>query len=262
MLNAYADPVAFRYKVTFDGLDYCKSALGEEFANPALVNWCNKHNLVTDMSWAESFVRSCVMDRRRREPLHPLTIAHRDEWEIGLYTTSLFNCWDNDYVLFNRYALELWDTEINPWDIPFLVCPSRDRDGIINEIGFRVLDTERVKEAFKWLFCCGQQATYGLHRTQTKQLTMVEGCFDSIAFHASGDTEVVGLGSVRMTEGHTRQLAGYELSECWDQDTFGIAQRDKSTLPYKFFAPAGKDPFEAYCKNGSVKLISVAPSAC
>ena len=100
---------------------------------------------------------------------------------------------------FNEPELTFWsNTGTDLWGLQFLVVPSRDRNGEINEIGFRLLNQEKVKEAFKWLFPYGQQATFGLHLCDTdEQLLLVEGFQDMIAFRESGYNNVVGLGSVK-----------------------------------------------------------------
>lgn len=259
MITAYSDEFSFAYKAAFDGLDLLKSVAGQELVNPLLANWIRSHHGITDLTFAEEFVRTCVDNRRKGEPDPPVPIGIRDKYEIGLFTTSLDNCFDHPYFLFNRDALLTWECEdTKVLNQTFLVRPSRDRNGVINELGFRILDTATVRSAFKWTFMCGQRATYGLEACTSENITVVEGAWDQIAFAESGVRNVVGLGGVSLSDGHRAELQGYAVTECWDSDHYGIASRGCSGNPYCFFAPGGKDPFDAWVSNGHVALVPVS----
>lgn len=255
MLGALASRESWMYKSVFDGADFARSKVGKEFLNWLMLEYINEHCTLKGELDLEAFVYSCVQVRKCNEPTHKLPIKLRDKYEIGLFVTSPGNCFNSNYILFNQEQLEFWDGGgISTWDIPFLVCPSRDREGHINEIGFRVLDTARVLNAFKWLFLRGGQATYGLQNLAGRSAVLVEGCFDQIAFAESGVPNVVGLGSVFFNEGHRLYLGDLDQTFCLDQDRFGIAQRKEHTK-YCFFAPEAKDPFDAWSSSGYVKLV-------
>lgn len=261
MIEAFTDSSSYEYKICFDGLDLLTSEVGKVLVNDLLADQIHEHfpanpPMPEDQEWLEKFVTYCTDVRRANEPQHDLPIDLRDTYEVGLFTTSKDHPFANHpYALLNATWLELWDSPDTPtFELSFLVVPSRGLDGAINEIGFRVLDLDRVRRSFKWTFMFGQRATYGLNRVQDKtKIVLVEGAWDQIAFEQSNTPNVVGIGSLFITAGHKDELEGCSYSVCWDNDTFGIAQRSNESP--MFFAPAAKDPFEAWCKHGSVSLV-------
>jgi len=155
----------------------------------------------------------------------------------------------------------IWHSEEHPiYGIDLLVIPSRDRCGKINDIGFRVLDTHKVLNAVKWVFMFGQRATFGLNRVNDfSKVVLVEGAMDQVAFEQSGVENTVGIGAVRLTEGHKEELHGCEYGVCWDNDTIGIMERAGHKKVY-FFDSDKKDPFDAWIENGTVNLVEVEES--
>lgn len=250
-------PRAYQYKLALDGLDFSQSQLGQACLNDLMVSQVQNVGLI-DVSGLQSFIDSCVIERRKAEPTHPLPLAWRDKYQVGLFSLSPDSCFNSPYVLFNRDWLSIWHDDVSPmWGLQFLVVPSYNHDGVLNEIGFRILDTNAVDSAFKWLFANGQQATFGLQNCDTdKPLTLVEGAWDYMALNECGATNVVGLGSVFVTERHHAQLGSRVYRTCFDQDSFGIAQR-AGPSSYCFFVPEGKDPFETYLQHGAVRLLDV-----
>lgn len=247
------------YKLACDGFDLLNSKLGEETLNDIAVSYVKEHCVVSTFSDAESFVFDCICNRRRKEFEHPLRVDLRDKYEVGVFRTSKEYCIDNKYILFNQTQLEEWDTTgVHLWDLEFLVIPSRDSTGKINEIGFRLLNTSLVHDAFKWLFMFGQQATFGLQLCDmSKPIIAVEGAFDWIALAESGYKNIIGLGSAFISQRQKEYVKGKELVMCLDQDSFGLSQRVKYNK-YCFFKPDAKDPFEAFCNYGRVDLIEVS----
>lgn len=256
MLTLNMTPRAYQYKMALDGLDFSQSQVGQACMNDMLTTQVQRVGL-TDVSGLDAFVDACVKERQRHEPEHPLPLAWRDKYKVGLFTVTPDSCFDSPYVLFNREWLTIWHDVVSPmWGLQFLTVPSYDRHGRLNEIGFRVLDTTTVDNAFKWLFAAGQQATFGLeHADVAQKLTLVEGAWDYMALTECGESNVVGLGSVFISDRHKVQLESCKYRVCFDQDTFGIAQRRDQD--YCFFVPQAKDPFDAYCAYGEVRLLIV-----
>lgn len=260
MISAFATSDSFDFKVCFDGLDLLKSNLGKELVNDSLRHEILDHftaiNMDDHQDLLEIIVSECMSQRRRQEPYHLVPVALRDRYEIGVFTTGQNVLADVPYALFDDSWLGLWESgnSKSTRGVKFLVAPSRGIDGRITDIGFRVLNTSEVHDAFKWTFMLGQQATYGLDRVNADQpLVLVEGAWDQLALEQSGVPNVVGLGAVGLTAGHSRILSGLDYAVCWDQDTFGIAQRGSDKCV--FFEPEGKDPFDAWITHGRVGLV-------
>lgn len=247
MITAFSSPEAFDMKICFDGADLLKSRIGKALCNRYLAKEIRK--VRKGLPDLELFVADAVKRRQKKEPDHLLPVKLRDEYEVGIFTTG--ETYGYNHAVFNKEWLELWGPR--SLGVEFLVVPSRDRNGVINDVGLRVLSTASVLEAFKWIFLCGQQSTFGLHKATSKELVVVEGAWDQIAFEQSNIPNVVGLGSVTVTKGHAKQLEGYTYKECWDQDRHGLARRDINNCC--FYSPAGKDPFDAWLTNGQLKLI-------
>lgn len=252
MIDAYSSSLAFDMKVCFDGLDFLESPLGEATANPYLAAEIRKRFPKDPSDFdAEAFISSCIASRRRAEPDHAVPTSLRDQYELGIFSTDR-DAPDYPYALFDKDWLSLWGAP----SVKFIVVPSRDREGKINDIGFRTLDLTQVHNAFKWTFMYGQQATFGLNRaTDLQALTLVEGAWDQLAFEQSSVPNTIGLGSPRITNLHKKQLAGTKYCTCWDNDVWGLASRKGQST--KFFIPDAKDPFEAWIQSGSVRLLDV-----
>lgn len=256
MLGAYTAE-GWPYKLACDGLDLSRSKVGEQVLNHIALEYIEQHGTVGPDFDAETFIRDCVSDRRANEPEHKLNIYLRDKYEVGQFVVAAEGRGDR-YALFNSEELRTWEaTGVNLLGLRFLVVPSRDQDGRINEIGLRLLDTSLVYDAFKWLFPFGQQATFGLDKCDGRPIVCVEGAFDQIAFAESGVQNVVGLGSIFLTKGHQKYLAGRQLTMCLDQDRFGLSQR-ANYASYCFYRPEGKDPFDVFLQHGRVELVEVA----
>ena len=79
-----------------------------------------------------------------------------------------------------------------------------------------------------------------------------------VALRESG-YNAVGLGSAVLMPEHFDKL-GQEVLFCGDMDNFGMFYRQEQTesIKYCFFAPEGKDPYDAFLKNGYVKIVKIS----
>lgn len=258
MIEGYT-AAGYEYKLACDGFDLSRTAFGKRILNPIAVDYVKKHCIVDSIPNIEDFAEDCIKARRRSEPEHPLPISLRDKYEVGYFVTSPDNCFDSDYILFNQEQLDFWsEDKTDLYGLKFLVCVSRNWEGAINALGFRIFDTKRVHNAFKWLFPLGQRATFGLHLCDPKkQLILCEGAWDAYAFLESGVKNIVGLGAVKPTALHRKELGAQHLTRsirCQDMDRYGMQMRQSKTK-YCFYAPEGKDPFDAWLEHGNVDLV-------
>lgn len=256
----------FPYKLCLDGFDLLRLPFFEEVIFPSLSELSRqlltKHTFQNCLPDVEGFVQEAQARRRLNEPNHPLPVHLRDKYEIGLWKVGDF--WPGGtHVVVCPEAVQAWKSlGIDVSDLLVLVAPSRNRFGDINDIGFRIINTASVHDAVKWFWLSGQRATYGLqHSDITQPITLVEGVFDYIALTACGAKNVVGLGAAELSRAHKQQLSGATLRYCFDQDTFGLAQRaGQESSELAFFSPEGKDPFDAWITHGFVSLVLVASS--
>lgn len=248
----------YDYKFACDGYDLIDKFDGN-LLNPVGVDYVTRHCKLDNFDHAEDFISECVK-RRQDLQLTPRDIPSLlcDKYQVGYFETSVSSCFDSPYILFNKEELDFWKSvDVDLWGLKFMVVPSRDIQGNINDIGFRLLNQDKVKNVFKWLFPLGQQATFGLHLCDiNEQLLLVEGFQDMIAFRESGYTNVVGLGSAKITKAHLSQLKTDNYVFCQDMDRFGMTQRTDFSKTC-FFSPEGKDPYEAWQKYGRVNVVNI-----
>ncbi len=248
----------YDYKFACDGYDLLHKFDGT-LLNEYGIRYVTRHCKVDSFNNAEEFINKCV-ETRQQLNLTPREIPSElcYKYQVGYFETSIANCTDSEYILFNKKELDFWHkVGIDLWGLQFMVVPSRDYNGQINDIGFRLLNQDRVADAFKWLFPYGQQATFGLHLcNKNEPLLLVEGFQDMLAFSESGYTNVVGLGSAVITDQHKIQLQTEDYIFCQDMDKFGLSQRTDLTKTC-FFTPEGKDPYEAWQKHGKVDILKI-----
>lgn len=258
VLDRFLDKIAFDYKLACDGWDLYQKPIGE-LLNLFAVAYVKRHCRIETFNDIEQFVIETTSDREKAPNFRGLSTGLVDKYEVGYFETSVGSCFDSDYILFNKEQLQFWETVgVHLFGLKFMVCPSRNKEGTINEIGFRLLNQEQVNNAFKWLFVFGQQGTFGLHLCDiSKKLLLCEGFLDMIAFRESGYSNTVGLGSVTLTKGHEEQLAGYKWIFCQDMDSFGMFSRKDDLDKTCFYYPQGKDPYEVWKDNGWVKVIVI-----
>lgn len=266
MKKTYIDHTAFRYKLACDGIDLISKPLGSSVIGSYGRKYIEKHcKLKLSKDQLESFIRDCIRDRKFAIDLDYRGLSQElcDKYEIGLFVVSKQHCiQDVDFVLFNEEQLNFWRAAgINLFDLQFMVVPSRDWAGEVNEVGFRILDMKQVHDGFKWLFPIGQQATFGLHKcSKDKKLVLCEGFLDYVAFVESGYTNIVGIGSVEVTDNHLKQLKTDNWSVCFDMDRFGFFNSSKFIDQRRacFYFPQGKDPYEVYRLHGRVDLLHIS----
>lgn len=248
----------FDYKLACDGYDLSTKFDGN-LLNKLAIKYANTHCKVEQIPNAETFISSCI-NKRQKLNLTPRDIPKElcDKYEVGYFETSRNACYDSPYILFNENELNFWSaTGTDLWGLQFMVVPSRNYDGDINEIGFRLLNQEKVKNAFKWLFPYGQKATFGLHKCDpSKPLILVEGFQDMLAFTESGYDNVVGLGSVKITDAHKAELKTEDYIFCQDMDSFGMSERTDLSKTC-FYIPEGKDPYDVWQTHGKVDILKI-----
>lgn len=167
------------------------------------------------------------------------------------------------YWLFNReevdhrnYLLNMYGLPVSIHQTPFVLVPSRDRDGLINNLALRVVDG-RLSPHCKWMFTHGRQATFGLEKIDpSKEVYIVEGFFDQVAMEQVG-YQAVGLGSPIPSTWHMDFLKGLDLVYCFDQDSVGEVNMKEFGSKGKLARMdiVAKDPWDAYQKFGSFELI-------
>lgn len=246
------------YKLACDGYDLLKTPIGQAVINNYGRKYVSNCCVMQEFPIKEDFIKDCIVDRQGRS-LRGLSPYLCDKYEVGYFQTSVETVLDSKYILFNKKMLQFWkESGVDLFGLEFMVVPSRGWDGQINEIGFRLLNMERVNHAFKWLFPYGQRATFGLNLCSSEQsLLLCEGFLDMVAFRESGYTNSVGLGSAIVTEAHKQELKNDNCIMCNDMDTVGMAMRRNNPKSFCFYSPNGKDPYEVWMKYGVVKPVFV-----
>lgn len=140
----------------------------------------------------------------------------------------------------------------------FMVCPSYDRNGALNNLVFRFTDDRICQLMCKWLFSHGRQATFGLEKVDpSKPVYVVEGFFDYVAMTEMG-IQSVGLGSAFISEAHWGFLEGLDLRFLLDSDETGRKYSERLRGEgYRVcrLSDEFKDPWEYY-QNGRVVAFS------
>jgi len=264
MRHAFIDRQAFRYKLAYDGIDLIAKPLTRSIIGLYGQKHVQKHcKLSFSFQQSEDFIKSCITSRKQSKNIDFRGLSSKilDKYEVGLFTVSEQNCFENAYVLFNKEQLNFWKSAgVSIFNAQFMVIPSRDWEGKINEIGFRILNPQIVQNSFKWLFPIGQQATFGLHKcSKGQQLVLCEGFLDYVAFNESGYKNIVGLGSIEITPNHMEQLKTANWVVCFDMDGYGLIKSSKFIDQNRacFYSPEGKDPYAVYQKHGKVDLVFI-----
>ena len=128
---------SFDYKLACDGYDLSNQFDGH-LLNELAIKYANKHCKIDCLPNAEEFIASCI-HKRQQLNITPRDIPVElcDKYEVGYFETSIESCFNSPYILFNEPELTFWsNTGTDLWGLQFLVVPSRDRNGEINEIGF------------------------------------------------------------------------------------------------------------------------------
>lgn len=251
MLEAYNTTEAMQYKIACDGYD-----LIDKFDGILINEYSKKYaqtcTRVTIPNNIEEFITKAIEYRGDRTPRDiPDNLCNK--YEVGMFKPKdFYGILDTNYVLFNEKVIEFWkQRNVFLEDLEFMVAVSRDKDGVCNGLGLRLLELDNAKRAFKWLFPFGQNCTFGYHLTNNEQLILCEGFQDMIAFRETG-YNAIGLGSAVVTDEHKERITE-DYVFCGDMDKFGMELReaDNNTVYYE---PQGKDPYEVFLKHGYVNI--------
>jgi DNA primase len=137
----------------------------------------------------------------------------------------------------------------------YMIVPSYDRQGKLNNLAFRFIDEDIVTWMAKWLFSHGRQATFGLEEVDpSKPVLLVEGFFDRVACKllSGGKLQAVGLGSAFISDYHWRFLKGLDCRFLLDSDETGRRySKELKEEGHKVYMLSDefKDPWEFY-ENG------------
>lgn len=256
MIKGLSSKKALQYKIACDGFDLINKFDGQ-LLNEASRNYALDFTRVPLPEKLEEFSTYCQSYRKERK-ICPRELSEElcEKYEVGLFNTSTSLDIKTNYVLFNQEILSFWKLQdVDLYDIDFMVAISRNRNGIIDGIGLRILDQTRVEESFKWLFPFGQDCTFGLHLDNGNEMILCEGFQDMIALRECG-YNAVGLGSGVITPEHLDKI-DQEFIYCGDMDNFGMMYRE-SNIKHCFFAPKGKDPYDTFLKHGKVNIVKVS----
>lgn len=255
-MKNYLDPQWYRYKLCCDGYDFIQNT-SFEFSELEK-QYALDHTLITNFPKIQSFYEHTIS----LQNLIPNKILPKNliqKYDVGFYKVEMGLNFHDTYILFSDENIRKWNNIIQLVDLEFMVAWSRDKKGIINGFGMRVLNDD-VLQAFKWLFPMGQSCTFGLHDIIGNTIITVEGFTDYIALRESGYNNVIGLGSAFLEPAHEKILSDYKIIQCPDQDSFGMTLRhemDNKNIQYCYYSSNEKDPYDAYKKHGSVDLIMV-----
>lgn len=242
-------------KISFDGYDFIQGELGRLITPTRFDNFITKYTYAkyTD---TKDFIGYCC-ENYKKEKINYIPEDLMYKYNVGIYT--LKNCEDKnnpwagrDYVLFNPKRLNsiYGFCNVTP-ETKFWVCPGT------NGIGFRIINTEEVENAFKWLFMSGNNIIYG-NPNKEETCYIVEGFRDYVALRESG-YNVIGLGSVDISktqEEYIKTLKDPIL--LLDNDSYGLKKslqyKDKyriATLKSKY-----KDAYETFLHQ-DIKIIEI-----
>lgn len=247
------------FKVCFDGNDLLER-IHEFKLNEFEYDYARQCTIIQNFNKINDFYEYCInLQKTNFAKLEKFVRRDlQEKYEIGFFRIEKGLNFDEKYICFSDESLDIW-SELDVIGLEFMVCFSRAIDGEINGFGMRILDQDRVFNAFKWLFPMGQKCTFGLNKiNKSNEIILVEGFTDYIAAKESGYDNVIGLGSIDLTPGHYKFLPpDKKYRFCYDQDRYGYEKRkDRNEC---FFIPMNfKDPYEAFLNTGKVDFITVA----
>lgn len=194
----------------------------------------------------------------------PMELVPQYEVSCWKWEPHQFSTWAR-YFPFNREAMLVASVILAKLNFvvdlsqeEFIICPSYDRQGNLNNLVFRFISDNIVFYMSKWLFSHGRQATFGLHKVDPSQpVFIVEGFYDHVACDLMG-IQSVGLGSAFISYDHYRFLEGLDLIFLLDSDETGrrysqrLAAEGNRVL---FLSDEFKDPWEYYQNGKELKFI-------
>lgn len=257
-MKNYLDQQCYLYKLCCDGLDFVTNTQFK-FSSEEIL-YAKNHTIINDFSKIQEFYNHVISQSDNLKNLYPIDLISK--YEMGYFKVELGHNFHPDYILFSDDNIKKWEEIIPIIGLEFLVAFSRGNDGNVNGFGMRLLNNDKLLSAFKWLFPMGQHCTFGLHNIIpiNNSIVTVEGFTDYIAFRESGYNNVIGLGSAVLEPAHQLILQQYSIIQCPDQDAFGMSLRrvfDRENIPYCYYTPNAKDPYESFLKNGNVNMVYV-----
>ena len=255
------DKIGLTFKIIFDGYDFIQSEVGKTLVSqdkfPHIIRTTYMNSIYSNV---EKFLDYCKYEADGYLPKDLMNKYH-----CGLYSlNSVFddnNPWKgNPYVLFNPKIIEQLKKNIELEDIKFWVCPSFNELGEVEAIGFRVVDTNTVKNCFKWIFTCGNNIIYGKNTVdKEKPVYVVEGYRDYIALRELG-YNVIGLGSVYISERQKRYIDTLNPIILLDNDKFGLKKSLQYGDFYKIALLTGtnqKDAYDAFIRGDKIEICQI-----
>jgi hypothetical protein len=255
MLKDLLDKETVLLKILFDGYDFSKTPISHLLIDPREFFGIYKTTYISKLyDNVNDFISYCNYNEDGYLPNKLM-----QKYSCGLYNTlnanNTDNPWSNkDFILFNSKVLKIvqkvYSKAVN---LDFWVCPAYNETNEIYAIGFRIKNPNLVKNAFKWLFTCGNNIIYGKNTVnKDKPCYVVEGYRDYIALNESG-YNCIGLGSVIISKEQEEYINTLkEPILLLDNDEFGL----KKTLEYKskyriatLMGTKEKDAWDAYCKG-------------
>jgi len=208
--------------------------------------------------------KTYLTDRR-----FPLELCPK--YEVGCFCYNDFKNYDfgsaSRYWLFDPERLDYLNCVLKDLNIHtdlksvmYIVIPSYDSAGRLNNMAFRVTDSYIESNIFKWLFSHGRQATFGLQDCEPdKPITIVEGFFDYVACIESGMVNIVGLGAAAISPWHSKliQKVSKDVYTLFDNDITGSTHATEDVDGLKILGSINladnyKDPFDCWVATGSV----------
>jgi hypothetical protein len=263
--------ILFGYRGLKDALKF--HTLGKEYAE----NLAKKYGLTLERSYEvdqedlKRFIHLCSQNLEAVAPYleergFPLELASK--YDLGGFCFNTFKNEDlgtlGPYILFNGDELDYINHQIRQQcrftvdikECRFLLCPSYDRTGKVNNLAFRVINPA-LETLAKWVFAMGRQATFGLQWVDPREETwVVEGFFDQVACYECG-IQSVGLGSAFMSEAHLAYLKDLKLAYLFDSDETGrkyseILEKDHHKVLR--LSKEFKDPWESWTQTQQIHL--------
>jgi len=258
------DPKKIFIKTIFDGYDFIQTTIGQNLIPNRMFNQIIKTTYVDKLyDNTSDFIEYC--QTKIPKDLCYLTPNLMNKYKVGYYNTQFAqdksNPWyGKDYILFNHENIKQTYSILNIVNIGFWVCPAFDNAQCIG-IGYRVINTKDVMNAFKWIFMSGNNIIYGKEYVKKEEpCYIVEGFRDYVALRESG-YNVIGLGSVIIS--HIQKQYIDTLREpilLLDNDSFGL----KKTLQYKdqyriatLCQTPYKDAWDTYINNIPIKIMEI-----
>jgi DNA primase len=173
-----------------------------------------------------------------------------------------FYLFDLERLEYLSYVLEQLNIKVDLTKTHFLIMPSFDHTGQLNNLAFRTLDTTLESQVFKWLFSYGRQSTFGLNHCydKNKPITIVEGFFDYVACKEAGVCQPVALGSAFFSDLHLDIFAkaGFKLNVLFDSDETGKKYAQSLSKIYQVdkilvLDDEYKDPYDWWINTGTIK---------